>query len=170
MGTWTNADGLHLVYGTEKAEVGVVGEHKFDGPRRLIEIKFDSSRLLDYFPAEVADDAGELVISDKVALPVGAIVESVEVFTYTDWDSAGDAFVLNVGTIDMDRTSNGDHDSLIDAMTQAEAITGGTNVAGWVGTLVGGSALTTAKLLTWEVNGAETTAGEGVIRIYYSVP
>jgi hypothetical protein len=169
MGTWTNADGLHLVYGTEKAEVGVIGEHKFDGPRRLVEIRFDSARLLDYFPGEVADDAGELVISDKVALPVGAFIEAVEVVTSTAWDSAGDALVLNVGTIDMDRSSNGNHDSLIDAATQAELITGGTNVAGWVGALVG-TVLTTAKLITWEVNGAESTAGEGVIRIYYSVP
>lgn len=169
MGTWTNSDGLYLEFGTDKTTPVLAGEYRSDGSRRWIELKFSSADLLTYFPGEVADDAGELVITDKVALPVGATVEEVEVFTYTDWDSAGDAFIINLGTIDLDRSSNGDHDSLIDAMTQTEANTGGSNVAGWVGTLVGGAELTTAKLLTWEVNGAESTAGESVIRIYYSV-
>jgi hypothetical protein len=169
MGSWLNPDGLKLYYGTEKTELAIIGEHKFDGPRKLLEMKFDYTRILDYFPGEVSDDAGELVVSEGAVLPAGAQIEAVEVVCYTDWDSAGDAFVLNVGTIDTDRTSNGDHDSLIDAMTQAEAITGGTNDSGWVGTAVG-TVLSTPKLITWEVNGAEPTAGEGAIRIYYSVP
>lgn len=165
MATWINQDGLEIKYGTDRAEKSPIGEHKFDGPRRLVELRFDYTML----PTFVADDAGEAVISEGFALPVGATIESVEVFAYTDFDSAGDAFIMNIGTIDLDRSSNGDHDSLVDAITQAEFATGGTNVAGWVGVLIGGAALTTAKLLTWEVNGATATAGEGVIRIYYSV-
>lgn len=168
MASWTN-DGLTRYYGTERATPGIAGEFRSDGSRRWIELKFDYTQVLDFFPGEVADDAGELVVSTKTALPIGAMIEAVEVITYTDWDSAGDAFVLNMGTIDMDGSSNGDHDSLIDAMTQTEANTGGTNIAGWVGALISGTPLTTAKYITWEVNGAEPTAGDGLVRIYYSV-
>ena len=168
MASWTN-DGLTQYYGPEKTYESVGGEFNVNNSQRMVELKFDSARLLKDFPGEVADDAGEKIVSTRYTLPIGALIEAVEVVCYTDWASAGDAFVFNLGTIDLDGSSNGDHDSLIDAMTQAEAITGGSNIAGWVGALVNSTPLTTAKLITWEVNGAETTAGDGVIRIYYSV-
>lgn len=169
MGIWNSPDGDTRLYGTDKAIVTVGGEFNVDTSKKFVELKFDSTRLLEDFPAEVADDAGEVILSQRYALPIGALIEGVEIVTYTDWDSAGDAFVFNLGTIDMDGTSNGDHDSLIDAATQTEMNTGGLNIAGWVGALVNATPLTTAKLLTWEVNGAESTAGESIIRIFYSV-
>lgn len=165
MATWINADGLELKFGTDRAKLEKVGEHKFDGPRRMVEIKFDSTQL----PAFQASEDTFTLISEGVALPVGATIEAVEVFMYTDFDSAGDGALLSVGTVNLDRATALDADSLIDAMTQSEAATGGTNVAGWVGTLVGGAKLTVAKLLTWTVTVESYNAGDGVIRIYYSV-
>lgn len=163
MGSWLNNDGLKLYYGTDKTTPNPLGEYRYDGPVRLVEIKFSYTDL----PAVASNS---VIIADNLTLPIGAIVERVEIFSSVDFDSAGDAMTLNVGWVDTDRTSNADVDAFVVAATQTELITGGTNVAGWVGAEVGGAALTTAKLLTWEVDTAAATAGEGAIRLYYSVP
>lgn len=156
-----NADGLEIKYGLDRTEVSAIGEFRGWGPVRVVEIEFDYTML----PA-VADNS--VIIGDNYTIPAGALIESVEIQNYTDWDSAGDAMTLNVGWIDQDRTSNTDVDAFVVAATQTELNTGGTNVAGWVGTPVG-TETATAKLLTWEVDAAAATAGEGVIRIRYSV-
>lgn len=160
--TWLNNDGLELKFGPEKTEVNVLGEYRYDGPKRVLEIHFTFSDL----PA-VADNS--VIIRDNLSLPIGSIVEEVEIFCSTDFDSAGDAMLLNVGWIDTDRTNGVDVDAFVVAATQAELISGGSNVAGWVGAGVGAAALTAPKLLTWEVDAAAATAGEGYIRLYYSV-
>lgn len=162
MGTWFNNDGLQLKFGTDKTKVNPIGEFRSPGSRRWIEIKFDYTML----PAVASNS---VIISEDTLLPVGAVVESVEIFTVTDWDSAADAMTLNVGWLSTDHTTTTDVDAFVVAATQAELITGGTNVAGWVGAEVGGTPLTAAKLLTWEVDVAAATAGEGYIRIYYNV-
>lgn len=164
MGTWLNPDGLELKYGLDKVEAGLVGEFHYDGPVRCIEIDFDYTDL-----PVVADNS--VLIGDNYTLPIGALVERVEIQNYTDFDSAGDAMTLNVGWINTDRTNGVDVDAFVVAATQTELNAGGTNVTGWVGAEVGATAtpLTVAKLLTWEVDVAAATAGKGVIRIYYSV-
>lgn len=154
-----NADGLERKYGA--GENYLIGEFHNDGPFHIAEITLDYSKL----PA-VADNS--VVIQDNFTLPKGSIVERVEIATAVDFDSAGDAMTLNIGWIDTDRTSNVDVDALVVAATQTELNAGGTNVAGWVGAEVNGSATTTAKLLTWEVDTAAATAGTGVVRIYYT--
>lgn len=163
MGTWLNSDGLYLEFGTTKAEPTVVGEFRTDGPIRCLEVKFDYTQL-----PLVASNS--VVIDDSAALPVGALIEGVEIQNSVDFNSGDNGELLNVGTIDLDRTSNGTADSLVVAATQAELNAGGKNVAGWVGALVGGAPLATAKLLTWEVDASQPTAGAAVIRVYYSVP
>lgn len=167
MGTWTNADGLRLEFGTEKTLPAQMGEYRTEGPKRVLEIRFNFTDDGTNVPL---DADGSVVISDKNVLPVGALVEAVEIHTAVDFDSAGDALILDMGLVDAsDGTSNADPDALVDAATQTELNTGGTNVAGWVGVAVGAVALTAAKLVTWEVTVADATAGEAVFRIYYSV-
>lgn len=163
MATWTNSDGLYIEYGPTKTQPALLGEYRLDGPQRLAELKFDYTRM-----PTVAQNS--VVIERDLVLPEGAIIEKVEIFTAVDFDSSGDTMTLNLGTVDTDGTSNAVVDSLIVAATQTELNTGGTNVAGWVGTYVGGSPLTAPKLLTWEVDSQAATAGEASIRIYYSVP
>lgn len=158
---WTNDDGLTLKFGTEKTDPMKVGIHHQVGPLNCAEITVDYSEL----PA-VADNS--VIIDRQFVLPIGSIVEKVEIITSTAFDSAGDAMTLNIGWIDLDETSNTDVDAFVVAATQTELNDGGTSVAGWVGAEVLGSPTTTAKYLTWEVDAAAATAGEGVIRIYYS--
>jgi len=159
--SWTN-DGLKKKFGTEKTTVQPLGEFKSPGSRRWLEIKFAFGDL----PTSAA---GTTVISGLNALPVGCSVEAVEIYTSVDTASSGGTATFSVGTIDQDYTSNGVSNSLVDAATITEMNTGGTNIAGWVGTLINGTALTTAKLLTWTVGTQNFTAGKGVVRIYYSV-
>ena len=161
--SWVNNDGLELKFGTAKAADKIIGEYHFDGPTHMVELAFDYTDLPVY-------TASDTLIRDNFTLPVGAYIESVEIQCSTDMDSSGDALTFDLGTIDTDRSSNGDGNSLIDAATQTEMNTGGTNVAGWVGVLIGGAALTTAKLLTWNTDTATATAGKGKIRIQYSLP
>lgn len=162
MGIWLNDDGLEVRYGVDRVDDNLIGEYRYDGPVRVAEIAFAYTDL----PA-VAENS--VVIKDNFTFPVGAVFEKVEIFTNVDWDSAGDAMTFNLGWVDTDRTSNVDVNAFVDAATQTELNTGGENVAGWVGVAVGGAPLTTAKLLTWEVDAAAATAGEGFIRIYYNV-
>lgn len=157
---WIN-DGLEIEFPPRLGD-NPLGEYRYDGPVRVVEIH----ATFDQLPA-VADNS--VVIRDNLTLPIGAVTERVEIFTPVDVDSAGDALTLNVGWVDTDRTTNADVDAFVVAATQAELITGGTNVAGWVGAAVGAAPLTTPKLITWEVDVAAATAGEFYIRIYYSV-
>ena len=166
MGTWTNEDGLRLEFGPEKTLPSQMGEYRTAGPKRVLELVFDFADDGTNVPL-VADNS--VIISRTAMLPIGALVEEVEIWTHTDFDSAGDAMTMNVGIIDADETSNADVDYFVVAATQTELNTGGSNVAGWVGAAVGAAAITAPKLITWEIDVADATAGKAVFRIYYSV-
>lgn len=161
--TWTNADSLLLKYGLAKTETASLGHYRHDGPLNVIEVSLDYAQM----PAVASNS---VVIDPTVVLPTGSIVERVEMITATAFDSAGDAMTLNIGWVDLDGTSNADVDAFVVAATQTELNDGGTNIAGWVGAEVLGSPTTTAKYITWEVDVAAATAGDGVVRIYYSKP
>lgn len=160
--SWLNNDGLEVKFGTEKAEPALIGEYRHDGAQHLLEIKFGFADL----PAVASNS---VLIADDFTLPTGAFIEKVAIHCVTDMDSTSDDMALSIGTIDTDRTSNADPNSIVDAATQTELNAGGENVAGWVGVLVDGAKLTTPKLLTWEVDNHAASAGEGVVRIYYTV-
>jgi hypothetical protein len=158
---WTNADSLTLEYGIEKTKSSLVGHYRHDGAKNVIEIKLDYSRL----PLIAANS---VVIERTAVLPIGSVVESVEIINSTPFNSSDDNETVNIGWIDLDETSNTDVDAFVVAATQTELNDGGTNIAGWVGAEVLGAPTTTAKYLTWEVNTTQPTAGVGVVRLYYS--
>lgn len=160
--SWLNGDGLEVKFGTEQGERALIGTYRTAGASQLLEIAFTYADL----PAVASNS---VIIADDYTLPSGAFIESVEIWCPVDMDSAGDAMTLNVGMIDTDRSSNADVDAFVVAATQTELITGGSNVAGWVGALVN-DVLPRDVLLTWEVDVAAATAGEGVIRIKYYMP
>lgn len=159
--TWTNADGLTLEFGVEKTKSSLVGHYRHDGALNVIEIDLDYSRM----PAVASADE---IIDRTVVLPIGSVVEKVEMVNSTAFDSAGDAMTLCVGWIDVDETTALDTDAFVVDATQTELNDGGTSIAGWVGAEVLGAPTTTAKFLTWEVNTAAATAGRGKLRLYYS--
>lgn len=160
--TWTNDDGLTLKFGTAKTELASLGHYRHDGPTNVIEVSLDYRQM----PAVASNS---VVIDRTLVLPIGSVIEKVEIINSTPFTSSGSSMTLNVGWIDLDETSNADVDAFVVAATQTELNDGGTNISGWVGAEVLGSPTTTAKLITWEVDSQAATAGEGVCRIYYSV-
>lgn len=163
MPIWVNDDGLVIKTGVAEAELANVAGYTTDGPLRMTEI------VLNYedMPA-VAD--GVTVINDNVKIPKGAIISEVKInVPSTAFDSAADGMILQIGTIDTDRTSNGDTDALVAAATQTELNAGGTNVAGWLGAGAN-TALASAKLLTWEQDTAAATAGLTTVEVYWYIP
>ena len=157
-----NNDGLEQLYGTARADRALIGEYRHNGPSHITEITFTYADL----PAVASNS---VLIADDYTLPAGAFIESVEIWCPVDMDSTGDDMTLNVGYIDTDRTNNFDVDAFVIAATQSELITGGENVAGWVGAIVN-DVLPADKLLTWEVDNHAASAGEGVIRIKWYMP
>jgi hypothetical protein len=164
MTKWVNDDGLVVRFGTDSAAEALVGAQNLY-EYNVVKVK------LDFGNADTPIDAdGSVIIDDAAILPAGAQIVRVEVDCSTDYDSVADGWVFDMGIVDaVDRTSNADVDGLIDAATQAEMITGGSNVAGWVGAKVT-AVLARDSLLTWETTVADLTAGEGEIRIYWRVP
>ena len=164
MGTWTNNDGLYIKFGTTEATVGTAGELKEYGPLRVVEVEIDYTMLA----------TAAAVMSDTVMIPNGARIERIQVVTETAWDSAGDAFVMNLGLIDQDRTTELDYNGFIAALPQAsmdpageinEVIIGHTYVGALVGTTLSNTGLITAD---WDT--AAPTVGKSVFRIYYYIP
>jgi hypothetical protein len=161
MPIWTNDDGLTIKSGVEEAANTKVAEYNNYGGKHIIEIALKAADL----PAVASNSVN---ISDSFKLPAGAQVDAVEIVTWTDF--VGSGATLNIGVTDADGgTTIQDVDGLVTEATIAELNAGGTNVAGWVGDDVG-TVYAEAVLLTWEVNTAAITAGNGVARIYYSVP
>ena len=161
---WHNSDGLTVKFGTEEGTARNIGAYSMSGPVHWVEILVDHSEL----PLVAG---GSTILNDNFKLPIGALVEEVEVRVPTE-DFVGSGATFNVGTIDADRSSNADVDYLVQEATIAELNAGGTNVAGMAGGGFNAAPrvpLTTSKLLTWEVNSAEITAGKTVIRVKWSV-
>lgn len=165
MATWNNSDGLFIRYGSDEAKPSRFGEYNFGTPHAVLEIDLFWSDL----PAFGATDP--VILARNVRIPFEKIyIEKVEIVTQVDWDSATDNFTLDIGLYDTDGTTVYDANGLVDAITQAELNTGGTNVAGWVGSAVDTViSNTTPLLLQINVDTAQPTAGHSLIRIYYTV-
>lgn len=159
--SWYNSDGILVKYGTEEATPSTAGHYVTTGPQRMAEFDVTLTGLAD--AAAIADD--------YIVLPEGALIEKIDVVVKTAATSGGSA-VLDVGIIDLDRSSNGDDDALIAALALTsidaigdvvELIQGGTSHGASVGTVLTGPVLVTASYDT-----AAFTAGVVSIRIFYS--
>lgn len=161
---WHNSDNLTVKFGTEESTFRNIGSYNFDGPMHFVEVLVDVSEL----PAVASNST---ILNDSFLLPIGAVIEHVEVRVPTTAFASSGSGTFNLGLIDADRSSNADVDYLVQEITVAEWNAGGTDIAGWAGGGFAASprvALTTAKLLTWEVNTAVYQTGVTVIRIYWS--
>lgn len=97
MGTWTNDDGLHIKYGTDRgvSVTNEVGEYLHYGDAREIELEIDLTELTET----------EKVLSDTLIIPGNSRIEKVEVYTLT---GATTGTAIDVGLINIDRSSTGD--------------------------------------------------------------
>lgn len=102
--------GLYRKYGTEKSVVKKAGWYRNDGQNRILQIQGLDLTTLTTTAA---------IIDDTVFYPDNWIVERVEILTKTA-ATTGTAATLDVGSIDTDRSSNGDVDSILDNVAIAD--------------------------------------------------
>lgn len=158
--SWLNDDGLPVSFGLDEARLGVVAGYRTDGPDRCIEVVIDDASFFDA--------TNEYLISDKVCLPVGAIVTKVEVQPNHETFASSSSGTISIGVVDDDFASNNDIDALLALASVAEMNAGGT--AAGDGVLVQGAALTKRQFLTLSVDTAVYQTGAGSVLIYYQIP
>lgn len=159
---WFNNDGLDIRFGVERATPSPGGELTAYGPLRLVSFELDYTDFAAT-PARV---------SNTVFLPAYSYVERVRVTTETAFDSAGDAFVYNLGLQRYDQSTEIDYNGLIAAQPQAdvnaageiqEVIVGHT----YAGALIGVSSGANPGYITVDYDTAAPTAGKARWEVYY---
>lgn len=161
MGNWTNGDGLYIKYGPEEVTPSKAGEYMTGGVAGEHIVEFD----IDYTMLAT----GVQIMADNVVLPNKAFIEKIEVTTTTAWTGAG--FVMNLGTIRLDRTSTGVPQGLLAAIPLASMDTIGETTTLVVGsTYVGsqvGTVLTVPRLITADWDTGAPTLGKSKFRVFY---
>lgn len=163
MASWTNGDGLYIKYGPDEVKETKAGEYMTGGigGEHVIELDVDYTML----------GTAAAILADNVVIPKNAFVDRVEIITTTAWDSASDNFVLNLGTIRLDRSSSGVPQGLVAALPQASMDPAGEYQDikighTYVGSLIG-TVLTNPVLITGDYDTGAPTAGKSKIRIIY---
>lgn len=163
--TWTNSDGLRIVYGTDEATAGKAGAQNLLGTYHVLEAKIVFG--------DIASTG--TILDHNLVIPKNARIDKVEVITTTAWDSAGDAFVLNVGTIQKSSTTGAetelDYDGLVAALPQASMDPAGD----WATVDVNhtykgaqiGTTLSVNGYLCFDYDTAAPTAGAAIVRVFY---
>lgn len=163
MGTWLNGDGLFVKLGSDEATAGRGGQESRGGPEEVIEFELSPS---------VLTTSAETILSDVVAIPKGAVITSTQVFILTA--TAGANANLDIGLVDMDRSSNAAAQALVAAGDGWHAAAAGTSetyiLAGTEAGTIYGTALSTAKLVTAGAETATFSSGLIRIRIFYFIP
>lgn len=163
MASWTNGDGLYIKYGPDEVKETKAGEYMTGGigGEHVIELDVDYTML----------GTAAAILADNVVIPKNAFIDRVEIITTTAWDSSGDTFVFNLGTVRLDRTTLGDENGLIAALPQASMDPAGEYADIKIGhTYVGaqvGTVLATPMLITGDYDTSAPTAGKSKIRVIY---
>lgn len=158
---WTNADGLHIKFGTEEAQAGRAGAYNVLGGRQWVEVAIDLVEL---------SDSAQTILDDHTKIPAGYRVEEIEVLV-TEL-TAGTNSNLDFGLIREDRTTELDYNGFLAAADAWHAATVGTVTKYNVGTTEAGALLGTVLaypgLLVAKADTAAFTDGTLTIRVYFS--
>jgi len=162
--SWTNADGLLVLFGNEQGQLGRAGEYNKLGPEHHTQIVIDLTDLT----------TSEQILSPTVTIPNGAVIMQVDVTVDEVATSASSTANLDLGLIDQDRTTEIDYDGLLAKAdvwlgsaigTKTEYVVGTTEVGALVGT-----PLTNTGLLSASYDTDAYTAGEIIVDIYWYMP
>ena len=116
MGTWNNADGLHVKFGTSEGVSGHnAGELNMLGPVHILELEVELSELTQT----------ETILNDVVMLPDNCQVVWVRTTTEV---AAVTGTAIDVGTIAKDRTTEVDYNGLLAAFPTGNMNTVGETV------------------------------------------
>lgn len=159
--------GVLVKIGTEVAVPLTGGEYRNYGELREIEVKVDLTKL--------TTTLGGTIINDQIFFPKNMIVQEVELFVNTA--ATGATATLDLGLINVDRTTENDFNGFIAALAgnttpltslgQKTVISKGVTGAG---AFIGGSAIAASGYLCANVNTAVFTTGVVTFRIRYFRP
>ena len=170
---WVNSDGLRVKFPTETKVKGTAGEYRVGTSTHVSEFE------LEYTDLTLALDSTNVFILDyDSVLPAGATIEKIEWRTDIIWDSAADAFTLDVGTVKAsDFTTIDDQDGFLVALPQSVMDTLGTVHTTVIGDSTPGTttyagthldaALPFDSVVCANWDGAAPTVGKGTLRIYW---
>lgn len=156
--SWTNSDGLRIMFGTEKGEANDTGSHAVPAIHTM-EVDIDWSDI-----TAAASHITNQTVNDAF-IPAGAYIKSATIIPSTAFTSAGSA-TLTVGLCQADQTVI-DADG-IDA-TVAKAALAANTVVACDGALVGGTATVGANdaYVYFTTGTAAWTAGRARLIIEY---
>lgn len=161
--SWTNADGLYLKYGPDKATATTAGEYRKDGPLREVEVKIDLTTLT----------TSPTIVADTTQIPANVRIEEVEIVTETAATSSG-AAALNVGLIRENRSTAYDADGLVKALAITSLDAAGEKTTLRIGTSgVGdlvGTTLANTGLITADYDTDNFDTGVVIVRVRYYNP
>jgi len=170
MSAWTNGvndDGLQVKFGLDKSANAPHGELETDGDLREIIVTITDATLI---PAT----ASSTLITQEIAIPSGARIESCDLYVSTAFTSAG-AATLEVGLFNDDGDGTftvSDADGLIKSADHAlAALVVDAKLAG-AGAVVGTTITGTAgrpQFVSFGYGTAAYTAGAGELVIKYRV-
>ena len=123
--TWANSDGLTVGFGPHTVDLGMLVETGAAGNRHFGQMKLSYLGMEDTDAITTANPA-----FGGVVLPRGSVIVSAIIQGVVAWDSAGDAFTLDIGTYDADNSSSATVDDAngIDADIAQAALAVGTMV------------------------------------------
>ena len=175
--TAINADGLHIRFAKEEGVANKGGQISTMGATQMSEIDIDYTEMLTATASVLGTTTGPLGLS----LPQGARIEAVETVVLTAFTSSGTigSATVVLGTKDLDRSTEEDHDGLL--TTSATGTVLGLATAGTVTKITKGSTGAGALIGTslgdasyvCVANSAHAshpfTAGKLRVRIYWTV-
>ncbi len=162
--SWTNSDGLLVLFGKEQGQLGRGGEYSKLGPEHHTQIIIDLTDLT----------TAEQIMSPTITIPNGAVVMQVDVTVDELSTSASSTANLDLGLIDQDRTTELDYDGLLAKAdvwhgsaigTKTSYVVGTTEVGALVGT-----PLTNTGVISASYDTDAYTAGEIIVDIYWYMP
>jgi hypothetical protein len=155
MASWTNADGITVYFGPEEVNTQVGGEFRDrTGNNRITEYKITGTALNAFGTATL--------LNRSVDIPVGEVIERVELYVDTAFTSGGSATLI-VGTYRADGTTVIDADGFI-ASTAVASLTDGATIVG-AGAQIGTTMAYKSRVAA-TVGTADFTAGEGRLRVF----
>jgi hypothetical protein len=159
--TWTNNDGLQILFGNEKGKRSVVGTPSTMGEVKTINVELDHSRFA------AAGTATEIDVNKEGKIPSGAIIVGATL-DVTEAFTSGGAATLTIGTREADGTVI-DADGIDATIALAALNAVGKHVA-CDGAQVNGAALAANAHLQVTVGTAAYTAGRAKLQVNYILP
>lgn len=158
---WTNPDGLHSKFGTERGIATKAGEYRTAGALREIELRIDLATLTE----------AEVIQSDVTFFPKLRI-EEIEIVCHT---AGATGTAIDIGLVRTDRTTVIDADGLVAALATTAFDAAGEKTVLRIGSTGAGALIGTTIANVGHITASRTTAtaytaGVIFVRIrYYAV-